>query len=105
MKLFAFDRDMTVDISEGPVPLEAVKELDKEHKVVAIGNPKLIDEAEIENGRDRGRETKREALRRLRRENPGFDEYIVVDDVNLETEGWKYYTPKEFLAFLEENIW
>ena len=49
MKLFAFDRDFTVDCAEdpGPVPLDWIKRLDQNHEVWAIGNQRLKEEAGI----------------------------------------------------------
>ncbi len=47
VKLFAFDRDFTVNVNEGPVPLSWIKQLAKSHEVWAIGNPLLRGEANI----------------------------------------------------------
>jgi hypothetical protein len=47
MKIFAFDRDETVDVNGGPIPLGWVHWLAREthHEVWAVGNQLLVDEA------------------------------------------------------------
>ena len=49
MIVFAFDRDLTVDVNEGPVPLALVRHLapETEHEVWATGNQLLKQEAGI----------------------------------------------------------
>lgn len=49
MILFAFDRDLTIDVNQGPVPLSWVIQIAKRHKVYAIGNRALGPEAGIPN--------------------------------------------------------
>lgn len=103
MKLYAFDRDGTVTISDGPIPLIWIKYLASRNNciVYAIGNQKLRQEANIPgiSGMER-----RDRLRTLRKRHPEADEYIVADDANLndmEAEGWTYYTPQQFVDVYE----
>ncbi len=97
MKVYAFDRDDTVSTSKGPIPLEKVKELDKNHPVYATGNQKLCFEANIIGiGVEEG--TKPERLKKVKSLHPDRDEYIVVDDEDLSgVDGWKHYFPEEFV--------
>lgn len=44
-----------------------------------------------------GGETKIERLRNLKEEYPELDEYIVVDNTKIEAQGFRYYSPDEFL--------
>ena len=47
MIVFAFDRDLTVDTSEGPIPLSTIISLAKHFPAYAIGNQQLVLEANI----------------------------------------------------------
>lgn len=105
MKVIAFDRDNTVDVSGGPIPLSWVKGLAKQHEVWAFGNQRLRNEANIpgevemcDRLLDRSRIAKPDRLDVLRDELfPSADEYIVVDDGDYgSVPGWTYYTPEEF---------
>ena len=124
--LFAFDRDLTVDVNCGAVPLEWVKLLAKRHLVYSVGNPRLGPEAGIPTHNDVKDECKRRGLvvvipavslkhvedgylsnaegkiRRLSRLSAlfgrGYDK-IIVDDIDLSTmPGWTYFHPDEFYA-------
>lgn len=101
MKVFAFDRDGTIEVNQGPVPLKWVKYLahETEHKVYAIGNQRLKIEADIPGLQELGVYGRKHALRILKDLFPNAQEYIVVDDINLkdmEEEGWTYYPPQKF---------
>lgn len=123
MKVFAFDRDETVDVSKGPVPLEAVRELAHEsrHEVWAIGNQALTSEADIPGINEaRQRLIDRYGTEDSSRwasppENPGrkkrllmvealfpdAQEYIHIDDDNVlisRRERWAYYRPEAFVS-------
>lgn len=50
--IIGFDRDLTIDVNEGPIPLDWVIQLRAVHKVYAIGNPLLGPEAGIQTHRD-----------------------------------------------------
>ena len=115
MKVYAFDRDSTIDVNKGPVPLDWVKKLTKtEHEVWAIGNQTLKTEANILGiaeilerlGLDKDLSpSRRERVDMLRQLFPDADEYIVVDDVDLsDMEEWTYYTPDEFVNKFREEI-
>lgn len=124
MKVFAFDRDDTVDVSNGPVPLSAVRELahNTSHEVWAIGNQTLTQEADIPgiteareqlidryNGSDStspwasppenpGRKKRLLMVEAL---FPDAHEYIHIDDDNVlisRRERWSYYRPKAFVS-------
>ncbi len=97
MKVYAFDRDDTISTSDGPIPLEVVKELDEKYLVYATGNQKLCFEADIIGiGVEEG--TKPERLEKVKSLHPDGDNYIVVDDEDLsDVDGWNYYTPEEFV--------
>lgn len=120
MKVFCFDRDHTVSVSFGPVPLEWVRLLAHrtEHEVWATGNQQLKTEAEIpgvaearertgddrhlqENRRHAGYLTRRARVRLVGGLFPDAEEHVIVDDVDLsglESEGWSYYHPDDFVT-------
>lgn len=119
MKVFAFDRDYTVDVSLGPVPLEWIRKLahETEHEVRATGNQALRDEADIPGdeeltrrlGLDGGLTTRDKRIRRLEllpELFPEAEEYIVVDDIDLSRfePTWTYYHPDEFVSSYEEEL-
>jgi len=115
MKVYAFDRDLTIDVNQGPVPLEWVKKLTQtEHEVWAIGNQRLKEEANIPGIAEilerLGIETdtippRRERVDMLREVFPDAEEYIVVDDVDLsDMEGWSYYTPEDFVDKFSDKL-
>ena len=93
-KVFAFDRDLTVSTSFGPVPLEVVVKLSRKYIVYSYGNPVLAVEAGIPYAEGL---TKRRRLEWLMKQFPDADEYIVVDDEYINVLGWKYYDPKSFM--------
>ena len=122
MKVFAFDRDATVDSGTpaGPVPLAWVRHLAHatDHEVWAIGNQALVSEADIPGVRDvlaRHPTAGRGRPRRFPREErvlavgdlfPDAEAYVVIDDVNLgslESDGWRHYYPDHFVAAVEEG--
>lgn len=97
--LIAMDRDRTVkvdDVPGGVVPIDLIKRLDKDHKVLAIGNQELVQEAGIDSGR-RDSETKEGALLRLEHEHSDFDRFILVDDTHEAPDPWENYNPEEFV--------
>jgi len=110
--LFCFDRDGTVDVSRGPVPLDWVQYLahETEHIVYAHGNARLTREADIPHAHDlkadeagphAARATRLDRLRAIA-EHVGdtVDRKIAVDDTDvseLEAEGWDYYRPRAFV--------
>lgn len=123
MKVFAFDRDETVDTNppkgRKAVPLSWVRHLAHEthHEVWAIGNQLLRGEADIpgvSEAFDRlpsgttkfgdpavgiPREKRVQMLSVL---FPEAEAYIVVDDVNLKhLNGWRHYFPWEFVDAVE----
>jgi len=92
---YAFDRDGTVETSNGVVPLSLIERLKGEgHYVYAYGNVKLSSEAGIPYAEG---DTKEERLRNLRLKVKA-DKYIVVDDMHIKVEGWQYLRPEEFLS-------
>ena len=115
MKVYAFDRDSTIDVNKGPVPLEWVQKLTQtEHEVWAIGNQRLKEEANIPGiaeilarlGIERNTTPpRRERVDMLREVFPEAEEYIVVDDVDLsDMEGWTYYTPEDFVDKFRDRL-
>lgn len=116
MIVFAFDRDLTVDINEGPVPLALVRHLahDTDHEVWATGNQLLKAEAGIpgiyeiiKRARAKdlpvpvklGRERRIELLGEL---FPEADARIVVDDFCLSAiPGWHWYSPETFMELVD----
>lgn len=122
MKVFAFDRDRTVDVNpprgRRSVPLEWVTHLAHatEHEVWAIGNQRLKQEADIPgvaeaierqpnlSGAPQAA-VRYERDRRVRMVGALFPEaetYIVVDDVNLKhLDGWIHYFPWDFVTAVE----
>lgn len=119
--LFSFDRDQTVDVNGGPVPLRIVRYLAHrtEHVVYAHGNQLLKREAEIPGVKEVQDEldidptsdyglypSPRQRLHMIMGANPGFERYICIDDIDLtdmEEEGWDYYAPDEFMGLLERE--
>ena len=99
--MLAFDRDGTVSTSNGPIPIEVVKKLKEKHVVYAIGNPELCREANIPYAQGA---TKNERLRWLKNLLPDADEYIVVDDIRIEEDGWTYYLPSEFVKVMNRYL-
>ncbi len=129
MIVFAFDRDLTVDVNEGPVSLAWIKWLvDKtEHEVWAIGNQLLKGEAGIPgldemkmrlaipkaprdvfkdknntlDKRARNINSKIKRLSFLSRLFPDAARKIVTDDFDLsQAEGWEYYSPADFVRII-----
>lgn len=120
--IFAFDRDGTVETSNGPIPISTVRTLDAQgHDVWAIGNQLLREEAGIRgviellgkigihesNLRQdifySGAVEKRGRLYLLRRLYP-HRIGIVVDDSDLSdmcVNGWIHFYPQDFLSKLE----
>ena len=111
MIVFAFDRDLTVNVNEGPVPLVLVKHLahNTEHEVWATGNQLLKAEAGIP-GIDEmcarikivrkgiGRERRLEILKQI---FPDPQIRIVVDDFNLaHVKGWIWLEPNLFVELV-----
>lgn len=119
MKVFAFDRDETVDVNppkgRRAVPLSWVRHLAHEthHEVWAIGNQQLRDEAGIPGIEEALREFPGETTAGLTREKrirmvgqlfPDADAYYVVDDLNLNhLDGWTHYFPWDFVTAVEEG--
>ena len=129
MIVFAFDRDQTINVNEGPVPLGWVVELAKKYEVWAIGNQLLVDEAGIrgieamaeatgkypdelrltisippevneEHRANFNVKTRRLAL--LTEIYPDASLRIVVDDLYLgHVKGWHWYNPEQFVALQE----
>jgi len=80
MVVFIFDRDMTVDTSFGPVPLEVIMKLKERYPVYAYGNPLLSAEAGIPYAQGI---TKEMRVVWVAKKHPYEQEIIVVDDVPL----------------------
>ena len=126
MRVFAFDRDFTVDLNPYPgreaVPLEWVRYLahETDHAVYAIGNQDLAGEAAIPGVVDIvGRHPddwddwlgdkrpdgyyeqfpeRRERLHLIAELHPGADGYVVVDDIDLsDVDGWTHYHAWDFV--------
>lgn len=132
MRVFAFDRDWTVDVNPHPrreaVPLEWVQYLAHEtgHHVYAIGNQTLAEEAAIPgvvdivgqhpdewsdwlgekepDGYYEDFPTRRERLSLIADLHPDADEYIVVDDIDLsDVDDWSHYHAWEFVPAIERG--
>lgn len=132
MRVYAFDRDFTVDVNPHPdrpaVPLAWVRHLahETDHEVWAIGNQDLTHEAEIPgmddlrrrlaDGRDANPDDgatgarvdewpeRRERLRLLERLFPDADGYVVVDDADLsDVDGWTHYHAWDFVEAAESG--
>ncbi|SEK98583.1 hypothetical protein [Haloferax larsenii] len=132
MRVFAFDRDYTVDVSPHPekrvVPLAWVKHLahETEHEVWAIGNQELKHEADIPGLQEAIRRldndwyekmgeqvdtkwfddwpTRRERVQMLEELFPDAEEYVVIDDIDLsDLEGWTHYFGWEFTKEIENG--
>jgi hypothetical protein len=132
MRVFAFDRDWTVDVNPHPqheaVPLSWVRHLahETDHAVYAIGNQDLADEAAIPGvvdivGRHAddwdewlgGKQldgyyerfpTRRERLALITDLHPDAEEYVVVDDIDLsDVDGWTHYHAWEFVPAIERG--
>jgi len=127
MKVFAFDRDDTVDVSppheREAVPLAWVRHLahETDHEVWAIGNQRLVEEADVpgvaeaierhptatrpdSGGSTTSRFSRAERVRLVGELFPDAEEHVVVDDVYLKhMDGWTHYYPWEFVAAAEEG--
>ena len=132
MLVFAFDRDWTVDVNPHPrheaVPLEWVRHLAHEtpHVVYAIGNQTLAEEAAIPGivdivgrhpdewdewlgekqptGRYERFPLRRERLALIADLHPDADDYIVVDDLDLnDVDGWEHYHAWEFVPAVKQG--
>ncbi|MFC6721579.1 hypothetical protein ACFQHN_29350 [Natrialbaceae archaeon GCM10025896] len=132
MLVFAFDRDWTVDVNPRPdheaVPLEWVRHLahETEHAVYAIGNQELVEEAAIpgvvdivgrhpddwdqwlgEKGPDGYYErfpSRRERLALIADLHPAADDYVVVDDIDLDdVDGWHHYYAWDFVPAVKQG--
>lgn len=104
--LIAMDRDYTVDVDDMPrgvVPIELIKKLSDKYTVLAIGNQRLVEEADIKSGRME-EETKESALVRLEVEYPDMDRYIIVDDIKRDPLEWEHYNPQRFMDKVEGLI-
>ncbi len=111
MIVFAFDRDLTVDVNEGPVPLALVRHLahDTPHEVWATGNQILKLEAGIPGTAEIISRAQAAELPvpitvdRVRRIEllgdlfPEADAHIVVDDFVLSIPGWRWFSPETFM--------
>ena len=115
MIVFAFDRDLTVDVNEGPVPLALVRHLahDTDHEVWATGNQLLKAEAGIPGIDEIIKRALAEDLPvpvKVRREQriellgdlfPEADAHIVVDDFCLSAlPGWLWFSPETFMELV-----
>lgn len=107
MIVYAFDRDHTISVNKGPVPIEVVVKLrELGNSVWAIGNSRLVEEAGINfASRDKKRvvhpneRDRRNRLRYVKEQVPDAEAYIVVDDEDLSdmsSEGWFYFKPETF---------
>jgi hypothetical protein len=111
------------------VPLDWITHLahDREHVVFAIGNQVLKQEAKIPGTAESIEKTTQQEMMSLREENdslyghplsrvervallhkiyPDAERYIVVDDrelSELESEGWEYYKPWDFVEKIESD--
>lgn len=131
MYVLAFDRDWTVDLNPAPgkraVPLQWVKHWahETDHEVWAIGNQRLVDEAEIPGvveairRRDGDIEVLGEQNEWSRYEYwperekrlhiladlfPDAEGYIVVDDIDLShVNGWDHYYAWDFVDEVEQG--
>lgn len=116
MIVFAFDRDLTVDVNEGPVPLALVRHLahETEHEVWATGNQLLKQEAGIPGiteilARARAEDypapdhcPRVRRLELLYQIFPDADAHIVVDDFCLSAvEGWLWFDPPVFMSLVD----
>lgn len=105
MTVFIFDRDMTVDVSGGPVPLSIIMELKKYYPVYAYGNPLLAEEAGIPYAQGI---TKEARVTWVASRHPYETEIVVVDDVPLNImaipqevrQRINYMTPQQFMKNL-----
>jgi len=109
MIVFAFDRDLTVDTSEGPIPLSTIISLAKHFPAYAIGNQQLVLEANIPGRESLGPDKvylsnavveqniggKHLRLQKLLKLYPTFTR-ICTDDYNISFKGWHYFTPYDF---------
>lgn len=97
MIVYAFDRDDTVNSSDGPIQLESVRNLSEKEIVYASGNQKLCFEADVLGfGAEEG--TKPERLMKIKELHSDVDSYVVVDDEDLsDVEGWNHYFPDQFM--------
>jgi hypothetical protein len=132
MIVFAFDRDFTVDLNPHPtrqaVPLDWVQTLAHEthHRVYAIGNQDLADEAAIPgvvdivgkhpddwgdwlgdkrpNGYYERFPERRERLDLIADLHPDASDYVVVDDLDLsDVDDWDHYHAWEFVPAVKRG--
>jgi hypothetical protein len=93
--VIAMDCDGTVDISAGPVPLEAVRKLAEKYIMFCIGAQTLVNFVSIPWDQAGGKSA---ALVRWK-QYVSADRYIVVDDNPAQYQGWdgwEFYSPQEF---------
>jgi hypothetical protein len=131
MFVLAFDRDWTVDVNPAPgkraVPLHWVRHWAREthHETWAIGNQRLVDEADIpgvveairrrdgnievlgeknERGRYEYWPTREKRLHILADLFPDAEMYIVVDDLDLgHVDGWDHFHAWDFVRQVEQG--
>ncbi|CCG27862.1 hypothetical protein [Alphaspiravirus yamagawaense] len=95
VKVYAIDRDGTLETGEPPGPLkicQVLKLLKQGHILYSYGNYKLIEELPIPYapGRD-----KWQRLKWIMERHPDAEEYIYIDDVDQKMPGWKWLKPEE----------
>ncbi len=117
--VFSFDRDYTVDVNQGPVPLDWIKKLKDHEECVcwAHGNQRLKQESGIPGIEEAHQRAEDETLSKLglsrdptvlppRKKRlyligslySSSTKKVCVDDVNLSRlKGWDYYPPSEFV--------
>jgi hypothetical protein len=104
MRVIAMDCDGTVDISNGPIPLQLVVDLAKTDIVFVIGNRILADRTGLLWDQH---PTKSDALKRWKENHPEASEFLVVDDNPMQYpwgwSDWKWYFPDEFLKLLNRE--
>lgn len=129
--VFSFDRDRTISSGTpaGPVPLEFLYKLKKytDHKLVAHGNQRLVEEANIggrgwmldELDREVNIDTSVKHAQLKAREKfatlcmdvwPEADKYFLVDDIDLShlqvrDNNIQFYYPAEFYLSFRKYIW
>jgi hypothetical protein len=108
--LIALDCDGTVQIANGPIPMDVVAKLYREHQVFIIGNKALAQLTGAPNaGFHKGLLCsgleypggKSQALRDWAKLYPQFKIRMVIDDNPAQYldgwEGWQFFSPQEFL--------
>lgn len=103
--VICFDRDLTIDTSDGPVPLPWTQRLKVWHYLYATGNQRLREEANIpgmpevmgieEGASHVGHMERHERLQAVRDRHPDM-RMIVVDDDEVEGD-WESYLPQDFV--------